>query len=66
MATILKILTSIWFIILMVQTMVSFAVHIAIVPDYILIILLFLFALVMVREFKKGILRELEKDSSGR
>ncbi|MDQ0300754.1 hypothetical protein J2S78_003222 [Salibacterium salarium] len=66
MANILKILTSIWFIILMIQTLVSFGQNIVVIPDYLLITCLFLFAAVMVREFKKGIIRELEKDSSGR
>ncbi|MFB4164397.1 hypothetical protein ACE1TI_11330 [Alteribacillus sp. JSM 102045] len=65
MANILKILTGIWFIILMVQVLSAFGRYIAVLPDYLLIVFLLLFSMVIVREFKKGIVRELEKNSSG-
>ncbi|SDI50315.1 hypothetical protein [Alteribacillus bidgolensis] len=65
MANILKVLTGIWFIILMVQVLSAYGRYIAEVPDYLLIIFLILFSGVIIREFKKGIVRELEQNSSG-
>ncbi|WP_158734936.1 hypothetical protein [Alteribacillus sp. YIM 98480] len=65
MANILKVLTGIWFIILMVQVLSAYGRYIAEVPDYLLIIFLLLFSGVIIREFKKGIVRELEQNSSG-
>ncbi|WP_139184713.1 hypothetical protein [Alteribacillus persepolensis] len=65
MANILKILTSIWFIILVIQVLSSFGRYIAVIPDYLLIVFLLLFSGIIVYEFKKGITRELEENSSG-
>ncbi|MDA3128810.1 hypothetical protein ACFPTR_01040 [Aliibacillus thermotolerans] len=60
----LKVLTGMWFILLMTQIVVSFGTYIAPIPDYLLIIMLGLFSLTILYEFRKGILRELKQDSS--
>ncbi|MFB5663863.1 hypothetical protein [Alteribacillus sp. HJP-4] len=65
MANILKVLTSIWFIILMVQILSSFSVYIADLSETMVVIFLLLFSFVIVKEFKKGIVKELEGNSSG-
>lgn len=63
---VLKVLTGIWFIILIMQILSGYSSYIAQLPDYLVIVCLLLFSVVVVFEFKKGIERELEKDSSER
>ncbi|SFP59479.1 hypothetical protein [Salibacterium halotolerans] len=65
MKNILKIMTGIWFIMLMFQVLSAYAVTLAGVPDMVTILMMMAFAVVVVREFKRGIVREMEQDSSG-
>ncbi|MFZ4453314.1 hypothetical protein [Salibacterium aidingense] len=65
MVNVLKVITSIWFIILMFQILSAFGTTIAEIPEALFLFVMVLFAAVVVREFKKGIVRELEQDSSG-
>ncbi|MFD2706427.1 hypothetical protein [Salibacterium lacus] len=64
MKNILKIMTGIWFILLMFQVLTSFAVTIAGAPDMVTVLMTAGFAVVVVREFKRGIIREMEQDST--
>lgn len=59
----LKVLSGIWFIILVMQIVAGFSSYIANLPDYLVIVFMLLFSVPVVYEFKKGIERELEKDS---
>ncbi|MGY4690620.1 hypothetical protein [Salibacterium sp. K-3] len=65
MENLLKILAGVWFILLMFQILSAFAVTFAEVPDYVTVLFMTGFGVVVVREFKRGIVRELEQDSSG-
>ncbi|WP_240375833.1 hypothetical protein [Bacillus piscicola] len=66
MENVLKVLTSIWFIILVMQVLTGFGAYIVELPDYLLVASLLLFSVFVIHEFRKGIVRELEKDSSER
>ncbi|SFM04653.1 hypothetical protein [Salibacterium qingdaonense] len=64
MKNILKIMTGVWFILLMFQILSSFAVTIAGAPDIVTILMTAGFAVVVGREFKRGIVREMKQDST--